>query len=712
MTDSFNVNLSEQLLARPCFGDGTDSEASQRSEHPSAGHLVQIEHEPTSQIHDAHFDEHKNDQYAPSPNALSQQPASQSATLVSNNHACSLDAVDSAVLSSPRNFAMPCSPHNSALDTALDATSESQHTESMQPRLELDSSADAHASPAASDSAPAIPEAATPLQRIDDGEDHGSVDESSLASQIQTISDDHAVDTSGDEYQCFEDRRYVDMEAEPPEIDVPKPDPRTVDYNMNSQGNHWRPDDAYHNDHDPHSTMGQSDDLHSPVSNDIQDKQPDDAFLDDQCLQYDRDVGCDMAIEDDSENALSPVSRTVSFTEAQEAQMEEDHTSRRFSEGSLDSLAYDHQLPVQEIVECAAPSSSPPLSSSPPIFTSSSHPSSQSSCIPPFDGIDPDKQGEPSELPSLPDENFSVSEFVQASPHAEVPIVACSVSPDDGENPFGDVAGDQQSVSTVPSKRKYESDDDEVEILRHIPPPPPTTRRPTALAHKAQFKKLAKAFRPPAMKPKAEELDAFLPSSSPPRSSPPESKPNVTATKNSSSSTKKNHGSKRAVSQFKSPLTATASANVTSNVRLTPRIQELERKLQVLKRAIKVRKDGEEKTLERLVKKWTEAGREVAWEVWSLTKESAEGGDWGYGGEAKSSDKDGFGKGWGWAAEGEKDDKGHDEGDEQPGAEDDARYKDVDKVKPQQTLGTMLRHLGIAPETLGWDDNEDGFVDA
>ncbi|KAL1761414.1 hypothetical protein FB107DRAFT_201065 [Schizophyllum commune] len=297
-----------------------------------------------------------------------------------------------------------------------------------------------------------------------------------------------------------------------------------------------------------------------------------------------------------------------------------------------------------------------------------------------------------------------------------------------------DTATPSEPKPMVPQKRKFEFDEDDIEITRHVPPPPPTTKRPTALAYKAQSKKLAKPFRPPAMKPKVEVVDAIPPSSSPPRTSPPRSSSpahHPATSKPPPVDKKKQHRSQRAASQFKSPLTPGASAAVTSNVRLTPQIQALERKLQVLKRAVKVRREGEEGTLQGLVKRWTEAGREVAWEVWGLTKEAAQGGDWGYGssgGQAKAGfgGGGGFGKeedankGWGWDKEDEKkggsswgwanEGGGEAEEEEKDGS---AQYKDEEEeVKPQQTLGTMLRLLGIAPETLGWDDNEEGFVDA
>jgi hypothetical protein len=35
----------------------------------------------------------------------------------------------------------------------------------------------------------------------------------------------------------------------------------------------------------------------------------------------------------------------------------------------------------------------------------------------------------------------------------------------------------------------------------------------------------------------------------------------------------------------------------------------------------------------------------------------------------------------------------------------------VETEKPRETLGTMLMRFGIAPSTLGWNDEEEEFVD-
>jgi hypothetical protein len=169
----------------------------------------------------------------------------------------------------------------------------------------------------------------------------------------------------------------------------------------------------------------------------------------------------------------------------------------------------------------------------------------------------------------------------------------------------------------------------------------------------------------------------------------------------------------RAATQFKSPLSASNALDSSSLVRLTPTIQALERKLQILKRAVKVREDVQEEVLEGLVKKWTEAGREVAWEVWNLIKDNASSdmGD----GNSQSSKKRTFKGSWGW---------------ESPGGAKKTRGEEIERNwgwdvvpissrseeeeeddAPKHNLGTMLRQLGVAADTLGWDDDEDSFID-
>ena len=69
----------------------------------------------------------------------------------------------------------------------------------------------------------------------------------------------------------------------------------------------------------------------------------------------------------------------------------------------------------------------------------------------------------------------------------------------------------------------------------------------------------------------------------------------------------------RAAVQFKSPIILTGGNLQASTIRLTPAIQALERKLQILNRATKVREENEEDVLRGLIAKWTGAGQEVAY---------------------------------------------------------------------------------------------------
>lgn len=144
----------------------------------------------------------------------------------------------------------------------------------------------------------------------------------------------------------------------------------------------------------------------------------------------------------------------------------------------------------------------------------------------------------------------------------------------------------------------------------------------------------------------------------------------------------KNPVSASASKPFRSPL---AKKSVSSSVSSTPtndrrKIQQLEKKLMILKQAHKYRADGSTEHLNQLVSKWKTAAREAAQELWALAqtgmssansepaiRESQQNGDtdgggwnsWGYedgkkeddvlavlkGGSSKAT---GFGDSWGW----------------------------------------------------------------
>lgn len=176
----------------------------------------------------------------------------------------------------------------------------------------------------------------------------------------------------------------------------------------------------------------------------------------------------------------------------------------------------------------------------------------------------------------------------------------------------------------------------------------------------------------------------------------------------------------KVAAQFKSPLAADGtqpSASARRGVSAAPNIQALQRRLQLLKRAVRIRNEGDEEKLGALVRKWTDVGREgelllswfcldkpdvlaVAWDVWAVVKEnivSAESGT-SKGGwdDGEQNKKSGFGESWGW----KESESVVPEGDEPE-----------EKEVKEDTMGTMLRQMRIDPDTLGWDEEEGEFVD-
>lgn len=120
-------------------------------------------------------------------------------------------------------------------------------------------------------------------------------------------------------------------------------------------------------------------------------------------------------------------------------------------------------------------------------------------------------------------------------------------------------------------------------------------------------------------------------------------------------------------------------------------IMTLERKLTLLRRAVKIKRDRDEGHLERLAVKWRDAAREAAYEFWSIVRDlSTEGG------EVRNNPRDG----WGWEKRDGSGTVANDAEDEECGVQ-----------QENNTLGVMLRKLGIAPETLGWNDEGETFVD-
>ena len=251
----------------------------------------------------------------------------------------------------------------------------------------------------------------------------------------------------------------------------------------------------------------------------------------------------------------------------------------------------------------------------------------------------------------------------------------------------------------------------------------PNPKRPTLASQKLQLKKLAKPFRSPILKrPKVDGSESLV---QPPQVTPAlnhEIKRESNASEMLFSQSpvvdeREKHRTQRAAAQFKSPLVNEISPKL-SSVRMTPTIQELERKAQVLKRAIKIKEQGDEETLKRLIGRWTEAGREVAWEVWELVKDNTNSSDqlWGQ----EKTGRGTFGTGWGWdekCSDAREKTWGLDEMESSEcamlpeGERNMGVNEDCDEEKGQDTIGTMLLQLGIAPETLGWNEEEGVFQD-
>lgn len=151
-------------------------------------------------------------------------------------------------------------------------------------------------------------------------------------------------------------------------------------------------------------------------------------------------------------------------------------------------------------------------------------------------------------------------------------------------------------------------------------------------------------------------------------------------------------------------------------------IQTLERRLALLKRAINIRSEHEgEERLEDLTRKWKDVARDVSWELWAIVKQNHEDGVGGIvnAGEERGlftnpRDENGpggrFRSGWGW----DDKDKGESSTDWNPECGEEERPQDGDVEKedgPEDglTMSVMLRQLGIAESTLGWEEAEGDF---
>ncbi|KAH9963139.1 hypothetical protein BC827DRAFT_145611 [Russula dissimulans] len=250
---------------------------------------------------------------------------------------------------------------------------------------------------------------------------------------------------------------------------------------------------------------------------------------------------------------------------------------------------------------------------------------------------------------------------------------------------------DEDSTSVTPVKR-IRMDETMSSPLRNAPAP----SRSTLAFEKLTRKKLVTPFRLPLLikKPSTQPATPIVPGQVPQKRIAGELRaktkivPTAQEAPTSPKTVKSLVRSSRAARQFKSPLANALERKSRPVVLPSQAVKNLENKIAILKRAIKIKRDGDEGHLERLAKKWRDAGREAAHELWGIVRDlSPEGG------EIRGNDK-----GWGWNDQEERGTIGEDGLGEE-------------ESKQEITLGVMLRNLGIAPETLGWNDEEEAFVD-
>uniref|UniRef100_A0A0W0FC78 Swi5-dependent recombination DNA repair protein 1 n=1 Tax=Moniliophthora roreri TaxID=221103 RepID=A0A0W0FC78_MONRR len=348
-------------------------------------------------------------------------------------------------------------------------------------------------------------------------------------------------------------------------------------------------------------------------------------------------------------------------------------------------------------------SSSPPPSSPPQIFTSSPEPEPET--------MRASETGEPAPPPILIS-SPPTSPIRSSSPFwsgSKSNLSDTDVYKNENKNVKGSFAAPTVESSCIASTS--------ANLLQLQLPAP---KRSTHASQKRSLQKLSTPFRTPAMRAVINAEQPVAPTVSQNK----KPTPSLELKKPLPSPANLKHRTIRASSQFKSPLTSSTLTGLGS-IRLTPNIQMLERKAQLLKRAIKVKRENEEEVLKGLVKMWTEAGREVAWELFEIGKERTgdSGGSLG-GGVRKFEDS------WGWSDKEDVKRVKVEQGDswswDIPAVEGEGEVIDVDEYTErmqvamdedeegegkEDTIGTMLRQLGIDPQTFGWDDGEGTFLD-
>ncbi|GBE79430.1 hypothetical protein SCP_0206280 [Sparassis crispa] len=408
-------------------------------------------------------------------------------------------------------------------------------------------------------------------------------------------------------------------------------------------------------------------------------------------------------------------------------------------------------IALQEVLH-SSPQSSPPLPPSSPFRSSSpchifsSSPSRDVGNTPPS-SPPPTSWSESDEKPNG-DSTGEIADESCLGKRARSAVEETSMEYQDDHDMAMDAALEEREVDVKRMKPDV-----------HLSPPrPPNPKRLTFASQQKQRKKLAAPFRSPLVD-KATTLQGLHAVCARGMTSRDPGAETITVDTSSSqleraqmsqaaaaaSSTKSRDYTENAAKQFRSPFSTSTAAPTYpststvsfSSVKATPTIQVLQAKVQTLKQAIKFKNGSaqEDDNLEALVRKWRNVGREVAWAVWDTVKDvdptenmtAVKGknswfedeyhgapkgkgglnGSWGYD-TGKKGRSCAFEAGWGWDGDktGTTADSEMIDGDREKGA----GGEDEDEAAAEHTLGTMLRHFGIAPETLGWDEDEGDFI--
>ncbi|KAG6829331.1 hypothetical protein H0H92_004934 [Tricholoma furcatifolium] len=278
---------------------------------------------------------------------------------------------------------------------------------------------------------------------------------------------------------------------------------------------------------------------------------------------------------------------------------------------------------------------------------------------------------------------------------------------------------DTDVLSSILLKKRKSSD------TNPIIPTVPNPKRSTIASQRLQHKKLSTPFRSPVSTSQSlSEPQVFTVKSSTSKTHASENyiaqDQKIALSSQAKIIDKQRHRTQRASAPFKSPLSTSIPARHLP-VRLTPTVQALESKVQLLKRAVKVKESAEEETLVELITKWTEAGRDIAWEVWNLVKDTASSKE-NQGCGSSTRHLTSSSNSWGWDSNVNDQEPGRERNwgwDVEPAAYTESLEKHQFKIdlhedadnRTRDTLGTMLMQLGIDFESLGWNEQEGEFQD-